>query len=240
MRNRRRRASTGGTAAVAGQLMALSLFIMLLAFFIILNTISDYEETRARNIIRSLESVFAVNMTDPDIESPSTVSSEDPSTDEGDVLDKLERLFSAQIPSNKIKVDKSEGVMYASVSYDDFLSAVMGLGQVSEDSKQSWKQDFFLPALVSLLKNDQTGYPYRMDIYINIGVNPARMKNKDPQGLGANMKNAGRLAEKIESAGLQTKLLSMGVKKGDPGTVEMVFRPHVAFNPLEDGHERGE
>lgn len=240
MRNRRRRVSTGGTAAVAGQLMALSLFIMLLAFFIILNTISDYEESSARNIMRSLESVFAANLTDPDIELPSTVSSEDPSTEEGDVLDKLESLFSAQIPSNQIKVDKSEGVMYASVSYDDFSSAVMGLGKNAGEEKPGWKKDFFLPALVALLKNDQTGHPYRMDIYINVGGNPARMKNKDPQRLSASMKNAGRLAEKIESAGLQTKLLSMGVKKGDPETVEMVFRPHVAFNPVEDGHERGE
>lgn len=219
--------------------MALSLFVMLLAFFIILNSISDYEENRARNIMRSLESVFAVNFTDPDMDLPSTVSSEDSLTDEGDVLDKIQNLFSSQIPSNKIKVDKSEGVMYASVPYDDFSSAVMDLEKGDKGEKKGWGQEFFLPALVSLLKNDQTGHPYRMDVYINVGGNPARMMNKDPKKLNAGMKNAGRLAGKIESAGLQTRLLSVGIKEGDPETVEIVFRPHIVFNPLESGYERG-
>ena len=61
-RSRRRRGSAGTAKSVSSQLLGLSLFIMLLAFFIVLNAISNFEESKIKPVMANLSHTFAANM----------------------------------------------------------------------------------------------------------------------------------------------------------------------------------
>ncbi len=240
MRNRRRRVSTGTSGGIAGQLLGLSLFVMMLAFFIILNAISSLDQTKARPVINSVGATFGARVFDEEVmDSPSVTKNEEKSVNEGNTVERIKALFSSQLPSAKLVVDERRGEMYAKVPYDDFESAVMAVGQggrmdgASPEAAAFGK--FFLPTLVALMKTDATGAPYRMDILVNIAENPAALQNDQPQQFAATINRIGGLAERIERAGLATKLISAGIKKGDPKTVELIFRHHRPYNPLGEG-----
>ncbi|MCB9996497.1 MAG: flagellar motor protein MotB [Rhodospirillales bacterium] len=223
---------------MSGQLLGLSLFIMLLAFFIVLNAISSYEETKIKPVMESLGYTFSSRMEAANIEDhPSMREDDDTSINEGDTVDRIKALFTAQIPSHEAVVSHTKGVMYMRLPFEDFEAAVMAVGQRNAlDQKQEsakFLSGFFLPTLVALMKTDTVSAPYRMDILLNIEENPAQLQNQQPKKLSAVMKQMSRLAAKIEDAGLSTKLISTGLQKGRPGMVELLFRPHVPFNPLE-------
>ncbi len=240
MRNRRRKTGAGTARSMSAQLLGLSLFIMLLAFFIVLNAISSYEETKVRPIMDSLGEVFSSRLQEDERveESPSVTEDESKSINEGSALDKMQALFKSQIPSHEAVVSNRKGVMYVKVPFDDFEEAILAVGQPSKVKKQEegeqaqFLKGFFLPTLISLVDMDTGNIPYRMDIVLNVNENPARLQNRRPKKLAALMKKMGRIASKIEDAGLPTKLVSVGLQKGEEDMVEIIFRRHIAFNPL--------
>lgn len=242
MRNRRRSGSTGTARSPSGQLLGLSLFIMLLAFFIVLNAISSFEETKVNPIMENLSYTFSSRLLDKNIDHhPSERESEDTSLKEGETVDRLEALFTARIPSHDAVVSHRKGTMYVRVPYEDFKAAVMAAGQRNALERQEdgakFLSGFFLPALVSLMKNDAASIPYRMDIVLNVKTNPAVLANQQPKQLAAMVKDMSAIAGKIESAGLPARLVSTGLQKGKAGIVEILFRPHVPYNPVEPDYE---
>lgn len=242
MRNRRRRGSTGTASSVASQIMGLSLFIMLLAFFIVLNAISTYEETKARPVMDSINYAFAARVMQENVnQRPSVTQSEDVSVNEGNTLERMKALFTSQIPSHEAVVSQRKGVMHIRLDFADFEAAVLAVGQrenLHQDNDSArFLKGFFLPTLVALMKSGTTGATYRMDMVLNIADDPAALQNEQPQQLSAIMKRLGRMAEKIEATGLDTKLMSIGLQKGMDGKIELLFRPHIPFNPLGTGRE---
>ena len=106
--------------------MALALFIMMLAFFIVLNAISSYEEEKYRPAMASLEQAFGSNLLNRDLR-PAVRKSADNSIHEGDTLDKLEALFNAHITGVEMDIDKNKGVLHARLPLGKFSSAVMAV-----------------------------------------------------------------------------------------------------------------
>ena len=252
MKYRRRKINGDSGNAAGGQLLALSLFVMLLAFFIVLNAISNYEKSKVKPVLQSIETTFASRITEDENDKPSVTASAESSLSEGDVLDRLQSLFVAQIPSYSGKIDRNTGTMHVELSFDELEAEVMAIdrgdrNKVDEAEKASEKEialeeaeskkllkGFFLPALVALVKNDMAAKPYRMDILVNIDENPALLNNSAPQRMKELMTRIGQMAVKIEDIGLPERLMSIGVKSGKAGMVELFFRPHLPYNPLEE------
>jgi len=238
VRRRRRSVSTGDAKSVSSQLLGLSLFIMLLAFFIVLNAISSYEETKVRPIMQSLGYTFASDMVDPSREDePSVSEDEAKSIEEGDALERIKALFASQIPGYEAALSHRTGALYVKVPYDDFEAAVMALGQRNalqqEEKNAQFLKGFFLPTLIALMKTDSMGMPYRMDMVLNLSDNPAALQNERPQQIAAMTKRMAAISQKLEAAGLSTKLVSMGMQKGEVGTIELLFRQHVPYSPVD-------
>lgn len=234
MRHRRKRGSAGNARSMAGELMGLSLFVMLLAFFIVMNAISRYEEEKLRPVMQSLDSAFTIGKTpsDSDLGSSMRVGGSETAAEERGALDRLKALFTAQIPGHDIVLNRHQGVMQVSVPWDEFETAVMGLGTMGfSGGKADGFGKNFLPMLVALVKTQEAGVPYRMDILLNIEENPALMQNRQPQKLAEAMERMAALATQIEAAGLPVKQMSIGVQKGRAGTAELLFRHYEPFNP---------
>lgn len=219
--------------SMSSELMGLSLFVMMLAFFIVLNAISSYEESKLRPVMNSLDSAFTIHSAAEQQNAGTSVTqSEDASVNEGSALERIRALFTSQIPGHKTILNQRRGVMQVEILFADFEEAVMTLDQQDQgDEKAKDVKKLFLPMLVALMKTQAAGMSYRMDIVLNIGENPAEMQNRQPQQLAALMKRMAAIAQKIEAAGLPVKLISIGTQKGEEGTVELLFRPHAPFNP---------
>ena len=86
-----------------GPLLFLSLFLLLLAFFILLNSISSLRETKSRDVLSSVAATFQT-AADPDQNAEVLISTLGAVPDPEKVLDEVERLWLSEIPF--VKVDR--------------------------------------------------------------------------------------------------------------------------------------
>lgn len=217
---------------------------MLLAFFIVLNALSSFEEVRVHPVMESLEQVFSTDAREMDVK-PSVTPDPLKNIREGETVERLDALFKAQIVNFKPVVKSSTmGVMQVSIPLDKFVKAIMAVGQedIMKTQTKVAPRNFFLPTLVSILKSNQENVPYRMDMIFPVSDNPAKLVNESPQEYRDMMKQAGILVRRLEQAGLEEKLMSIGLGKvqnyenGQP-MVEVYFRRHEPFSPVVDGEE---
>ena len=218
--------------AMASQLLGLSLFVMLLAFFIVLNSISSYDEAKVAPLRQSLEQTFATLIDQTGNLKPVIAKSPDVAFGEGDTLEQVEGLFKSQIAGTETVTSTARGTMYIRVRKTDFETMVNSIG----DKKMPKASQDFLATLVSVLRSDQRGTPYRVDIIYNLDDNPARIGNREPGRMAEMVKAVAVIAGKIEAAGLPQKLMTIGLQKGDPDFVELMFSPHTPFDPTGGAH----
>ncbi len=231
---RRRYIDLSALPAKGMLLMNLSLFIMLLAFFIVMNALSTYEEVYYRPVVKSLEDTFATGVF-REGNAPSETPARARSIGEGSVIERIDALFNAQIVGFDMTHSPRAGILYVTVPLEEFDRAVTAANQVDLTRVKSVTglQTYFLPTLVSILKADEEGRPYRMDIILHTKDTPPLLVNSDPRALSAVMKQAGAYAARLEKAGMAQRLLSIGVQKGDPQSVELYFRPALAARGAE-------
>ncbi len=84
-----------------GPLMFLSLFLLLLAFFILLTAISTLEETKSRDVLSSLAATFKSDII-PDNTAEILVSTLGPVPEPEDVIEDLERLWLTAVPITRV------------------------------------------------------------------------------------------------------------------------------------------
>src|SRR5690606_597331 len=111
--------------------LTLSLFFMLLAFFIALNGISTYESGRYKPVVKSLAATFSVNIVPRGgTQGPSEAPAAEESILEGESIDQIEGLFNAQITGVEVAKSGRSGILQASVPIDEFERAMTALNQV--------------------------------------------------------------------------------------------------------------
>lgn len=237
---RRRRNTTGSTSSDTGQMLNLALFIMLLAFFIVLNTLSSYEEVKTDQVKRSVELAFS---SDPDKKEESPSVKPDPAQGlrEGHTFDRIDALFEAEIASFESTNSKSRGIMMVTLSYEKFSQGVFKTGQqdlLRYPSRRAVRGNFFLPTLISLMRRDIDGAPTRLEILLHTKDNPAELQNQSPVLLERTIRDGGKIAQHLEKQGLPQKLLNIGVSEGDPDTVTLVFKKYTPFSPVVEAIKR--
>ncbi len=236
IRRRRRKIQTGNESSDTAQMMNLSLFIMLLAFFIVLNAISSYEEVKTVAVRESVAMAF-----NRDANIKERLSSDAPddskSVNKGDSFDRLEALFDAQIASFEVTRSNSMGVMMVEVPLEEFTRAVMAVGQkdlTRYPTRRAIRENAFLPTLVSIMRKEIYGATTRMEILFQSENNPARMQNQTPNQVKKIIDMGGELAQHLEKRGLPQKLINIGIQKGNTDIVTLVFRKYVPFSPVNE------
>lgn len=231
MRRSRRRFIADDSKTLGSQIPALSLFVIMLAFFIMLNSVSVIKEEKAKPLMDSIEEAFASRISQNENWQPSTATSDESGTGEGRVTDRMEGLFQAHIAGIKTQQDEGAGTLLMRMSYADFTAAVSSAGDSARQNRQ------FMETLASMLRSGAAGQPYRMDIFLQVDDNPAVMQGRQPQKMSVLMRDLGVLAQQLEKAGLPQRLMSVGLEKGQSGAVELLFRPHVAYSPVAQQEE---
>lgn len=230
---RRRTVHLEHDQSFSSQLMALSLFIMLLAFFIVMNAVSTYDTKKINPTLNSLEHAFASKV-DKNKQGgePSVSPSEQFSIHEGDVYDRMNALFNTQFPANEMNIDKQRGTMQTQVIYDSLKSAAIALGQrnaLTQKDDEGLLQNFFIPTLVALINNRDMGQHYKMDMIYNIDQDPAALKKDNPKLLKTYISDIDLVSTKLIEAGLPPEMVTIGLQKGSPDKVDLLFRKFTPY-----------
>ena len=196
------------------QLMALSLFILILAFFIVLNSVSDFREEKVLPVLASLEAAFASQLVGEG-GLPSVIQQDDELVVDlfsGSVLDDLEVAFRNSFDLMSISRPKNGQLMSLTLSKASFL-------QSSENASQIGAQDF-REKLAVVLGDANTQGVYILDVTV---------QSSDP--VNHDLKDVDRLITTFNRYGISPSLIAFHVEKGDPSQLRFTFTPKTQKTP---------
>lgn len=209
---------------MANQYLGLSLFVMLLSFFIILNSMSKFEDSKAKSVLSSLDVAFAGGILDREEQAPSLEQAEKLDTNEGDTLDRIEGLFENNISNYKVAKNRFGTEMRIILPLEEFEEQMVMTEQVLRNDAALQGETTFLTTLVSLIQSEETSAPYRMDIILKTGRPPAEMRNEVPEELAVYTNKATSFSRQLEQEGMPVKFISIGLDGGEKDYVELLFR----------------
>ena len=223
---------------MANQFLGLSLFIMLLSFFIILNSLSDFEVKKSSPVLNSLSLAFS--MEEKKDNADSNQKSEIQAARKGTTLDKLQGLFTAQIAGVEGQQNRLGTTMHLRMPYQDFEEQITAslLGRPAGQEAQSLGDDF-TKTLISLLDTKEAGQMYKMHMVVDLPDEPTVVNAKNKPVYQEASSGISRIAGILEQAGLDKKLLTTGLQAGQEGMVNLFFLRYEPFNPFA-GQTRSE
>lgn len=207
---------------MANQFLSLSLFLMLLAFFIILNASSSFVDSKSVPILNSLSIAFTGQPSNKVI-APSNEPTQDPlrsGQKEGDALQELEGLFTANIAGFKSRRNRFGTVMHVSLPIGEFENAInfdSYDADVNIDEKGA-----FLTTFITLLRAQERDVAYRMDMVLNTQSSIETTTPQKPD-LMQDLRRVTNLAKTLENRGLPKNLISAGLKTGEQGSMDLYF-----------------
>ena len=217
---------------MANQFLGLSMFIMLLSFFIILNAISGFEETKAQPVLNSLSMAFSNKETVDDF-MPGKMDIETAGKRDGSTLDNIEAAFKSQITAVETKQNRLGTTMYVHLPFEDFKKGIMKslvIPEVSGPPSDHGHMDL-LPMLVSLMETGRDA-TYTMNMILTIEENPSTLFTNNFESFSAYNNSISSIALKLEEAGLPKYQVTSGLKQGKAGFVDIVFQRYIPFSPL--------
>ena len=214
---------------MANQFLALSLFLMLLSFFIVLNSVSNFERQNAvPAVMNSLLLTFSSQERKVEPR-PAPKPSEYEDQRKGDTINAVEGLFNAHIAGFEASRNRLGTVLHVSLPMQRFENAVDAAYFSEFDASESGEEQSFILTLVTVLRSAERGDPYRIDMVYNIPEDPVILKETDPNAFWAALKRASDLAENLEERGLPRKMMSVGLQKGQIGYIDLYFYKYAPF-----------
>ncbi|MCL4679325.1 MAG: hypothetical protein KJ017_12115 [Alphaproteobacteria bacterium] len=212
--------------SMANQYMSLSLFLMLLSFFIIMNGTSGFEESKARPVMRSLSVAFS-NTTTEQGEAPLSEFVPHSFTGEGETLERIESLFNSHLPDAQAKRNRLGNMMRIRLPVRSFEIGI----DTTEATATGSEKGKFLPMLVALLQSQSAGIPYRMDMMMALPDDPAALAASNPSALREKLTSVSTMAQSLERAGIPGTLMGTGLERGENGFIDIYFRRDEPYEP---------
>lgn len=215
---------------ISGQFLSLSLFIILLAFFVFLRSLSNLDADKVVAVKRSVEQAFSVSITSvgDGFSLPPYTDGENGSGDAPLPIDGVKALFKSNIAGVEIKSNHNGTQMKIRADAGNFEAALEG------ESKN--KASSFRKMLVSLLQFEETsGLKWRMEIILNVGMPPADLANKDKKEANLAIRRVSQMTERLEALGMQERMLTAGIGDGKAGTLDIYIRQYSPFDVMKDG-----
>jgi len=211
---------------LGNQLLALSLFIILLAFFALLNAKSNYDEQKSKAVLQSLERSFAIQTTGtPDL----SARIEDPRqrAGAGEALDKIEGILRAQSIPFEVQQLSGNGEFYIELDKNKFLEFIgIGVG------KKNDVDPVFMAKLIILLQPQNLITQYKVKIALGMASNPVTNYKKTPQSVIDAIKITDQIANQFIKHGLERKQIEITIEHTNPEKITLYFD---RFKEIEQG-----
>lgn len=199
----------------ASQPLFLSLFLLLLAFFILLNTLSTIEPGRSNRVLESVQRAFPSAFRTP---LGDNVLEADP----GQVIGEAARarigtIFRQVLPVARVTVEPDGNPLYVSAPVARiYAPTIGGLTPAGEALAQR---------LAPLLASPPPGSVLELDILFAVAA--------DERGAGreARAREVADVVEGFVRGGVEPELMAAGLEPGQSDTVRFVFRTRPAGVP---------
>lgn len=194
-----------------------SLYLLLLAFFIFLQSISVLKEERVRDVLGSVNIAFKGLSTETPTDEEKKLSGEEQGTQQ--FRAKLRNVFETAVPLVESRMTEGGTRLQFTVSLDQVFKY---------ETAEIWEsQESFLSEVAATLidRNLNTA----TDIEILIGTGPELPEGDIADNLAS--QRVDKLAETLLARGVPSRNLSLGLTAGDAGQVNFSFfvRPNLNF-----------
>ncbi len=215
-----------GRPGFGAQSVSLSLFLILLAFFIVLNASSSFDRVKMRPVIESLEETFASRAIGED-ELPALLSDPAKFRGMGETYDDVEGLLRSLAPGIKSERLNGNGVLFIRVTENEWRR-ILGL----DGSAHSGDSDFLARLSVLLMPQDKS-IRYSTSIMLGLGDSPALLAIENPGTVEQAMKRADAYARNFTRRGFPSSLVMTGLHAGKKNHVDLLFK--IAPAAQDDG-----
>lgn len=229
-----------------GPIMFLSLFLLLLAFFILLNTLSTFEEAKARKVIKSVTSTFKTELIN-ETKAQIMISTVGPLPEANKIIENVEKLWVTAVPLVNVASLKDGSVMEMSVPIREiFVAGEIALradridlinetAAVLEKPFDGNILELQLMIGVDSLERLKTTLPKVVGTELDDTVNPEEINLEQPDEDNRSLAFARTAiaARSLVEAGAPKSQVSVGLMHSDPDVVRMRFFVHPegsAFN----------
>ncbi len=219
---------------MAGHIISLSIFTILLAFFIVLNANANFDYSRAGPVLNSLERTFAAGFQGNNMPKVSPITSTDTSHKRGDAMTRLENVFRARIPGSTITRSSSRGTLTVQMPYDDIRRQIED--SILTDGTTDIESPNLLLTTIPLLNHEEPEKRIQMDIILNIQQNPGTLEPLNNETTDIEIAKHKNMYESIsffakvfELGDLPTELINIGIQQGKADTVDIIFRPYKPY-----------
>jgi hypothetical protein len=189
----------------------LSLFVLVLAFFIVLVSISTVEATKSKAVMQSLTSTFTATL-------PAGTERSDFTAKEGEILggaafqEKITGLFATAFQVARVEIVKPGRLMHVELPAGTLFAD--GEARVRSSAHP------FIDRVVAALGARPPGLRFDMEFVIGAGRAPDRML---PVAQSLEMARAGAFAREMLARGAPPASLSIGLQPGPADAVTMRF-----------------
>ena len=199
------------TPTNSGNLIFLSLFLLLLAFFILLNALATIEETKTRKVLTSVATTFR-SVVDFEAKTQILISDLGPTPKPHEVLDVLEQLWVTAAPITKLEKLTRGQVMQMTLPVNELF---LGGKAVLRADRESL---FDRTSLLLALKRAGSVTEVRVDLGVKQGEDVL-----STAGGRLAIERAARIAAAFVDHETPEDRISVGVQDGDPKMLRVRF-----------------
>lgn len=209
----------GGTAVIF-----VSLYMLLLAFFIFLHSVSVPQEERIRDVLGSVSIAFKGLSKDTPAEKQKTLSGEEQGTQEFHA--KLRNVFETAIPLVESRILGAGNRFQFSVPLEQLFS-------YRSLDLRDLKQEFLQDVAATLIERNNN-VATDLEILIGAGI---RLPDDDAIAGDLASQRVNLLAENLLLQGVPSRNISIGMEEGDAGLVHFSFylRPNLNYQFRPNG-----
>lgn len=217
--------NNGNTSSVpSSQFLILSLFILLLAFFIALTSGADFDENKTDPVIDSLEKVFPVNRLRGN-GVPAFVQQTSDVRGEGDAqvdFDTADAIFSSDSFPFQKRTRRADGAFIVTMTQGE-LSELLSISAARVTTPMQRQRFFATLSTFLSRKSGRTGH--NLNVILSTSEHPSRLAVTKPDELTKLIRRSEDFALGFQKNGISRDNIISGLQKGQNNDVNLIFTP---------------
>ncbi|MDA1098918.1 MAG: hypothetical protein O2967_08015 [Proteobacteria bacterium] len=197
-----------------GNVVLMSLYLLLVAFFILLNSMAKFEESRIEQAMGSVKAEFrnkwAVADTGPSVPSQPGLA---PAVD--NFHGEVRQIFEETLPFDHVEPARYGNIIRFAVPIDDLFR--------SDEVAPRPRGQPFLDRLAASLKRARPGLQAEVEMVLGTGT---ALPGGDNAVGAFEMRRVSSLAHALRRRGVAATAMRTGLMPGDPGQIAFIFRIH--------------
>lgn len=192
-------------------IQVLSLYLLLLAFFVLLYNHSRVEDAKARRVAGSLQATFAQPREKRDEPTPSTSPLAD-NLAAAQFLESIRQTVKRQIPLAELDIVKRGRLLRARLAENDLFR---------EGSSEIWEgRRDMIGRIAEAMAAHPAGLRYDLEVlFASPWITPRQLGNSPPLVI----RRATAMAQALERQGAPSGSVSVGVRQGETGWIDLKF-----------------